>query len=140
MACVATAAAGPSPAPRMTRQIRSVVKLTVPTIGNCASAQISARISSTHRVSTRLTMKPTTIAAIENSRKKEEPSRPNASGSSLRSVMIGTPASPTTILSAKLTTMNRNRRKVILQAPFGVSVGVGCAVILGSLNCLCWLC
>src|SRR6266702_650822 len=132
MACAATDAAGPSPAPRMTRQIRSVVKPTVPTIGNCASAQTSARTRSTHRVSTRLTMKPTTIAAIENSKKNEEPSRPNASGSSLSSVMIGTPARPTTILSAKFTTMNRNRRKVIFQAPLGVSLGVGSAFMIGS--------
>src|SRR5882672_1854699 len=39
--------------------------------------------------------------------------------------MIGTPARPTTILSAKFTSMNRNSRNVIFQAPFGV----GCAVM-----------
>jgi hypothetical protein len=39
--------------------------------------------------------------------------------------MIGTPARPTTILSAKFTTMNKNRRNVILQAP----LGVGCATM-----------
>ncbi len=103
------------------RQIRSVVKLTVPTIGNCASAQITARVSSTQRVATLLTMKPTTMAEIENRKKNEEPSRPNCSGSSFKSVMIGTPARPTTILSAKFTSMNRNRRKVTVQACFGVA-------------------
>ncbi|MGY3463834.1 hypothetical protein ACVW0I_000705 [Bradyrhizobium sp. LM6.11] len=36
--------------------------------------------------------------------------------------MIGTPARPTTILSAKFTSMNRNSRKVTVQAPFGVPV------------------
>jgi len=35
--------------------------------------------------------------------------------------MIGTPARPTTTLSAKFTNMNRNRRNVMVQAPFGVS-------------------
>src|SRR5262249_2135321 len=102
------------------RQIKSVVKLTVPTIGNCASAQITASTSSTQRVATLLTMKPTTMAEMENSKKKDEPSKPNCSGSSFRSVMIGTPASPTTTLSAKFTSMNRNRRKVMVQAPLGV--------------------
>src|ERR1700731_2972419 len=112
----------------MTRQISSVEKLTVPTIGNCASAHISASASSTQRVATRLTMKPTTMAEIENRKKNEEPSRPNCSGWSFSSVMIGTPASPTTILSAKLTSMNRNSRNVIFQAP----LGVGCVVIVSS--------
>ena len=68
-------------------------------------------------------MKPTTMAEIENRKKNEEPSRPNCSGSSFSSVMIGTPARPTTILSAKFTSMNRNSRNVIVQAPFGVAVG-----------------
>jgi hypothetical protein len=40
--------------------------------------------------------------------------------------MIGTPASPTTILSAKFTSMKRNSKKVIFQAPFGV----GCAAMI----------
>src|SRR3954470_6599106 len=110
----------------MTRQIRSVVKLTVPTIGNCASDQTTAIASSTQRVATLLTMKPTTIAETENSRKNDEPSVPNCSGSSFISVMIGTPARPTTILSAKFTSMNRNSRNVIFQAPFGV----GCAAMI----------
>src|SRR6195952_5803416 len=95
-------------------------------MGNCVSAQTTASARSTQRVSTRLTMKPTTMAETENRKKNEEPSRPNCSGSSFNSVMIGTPARPTTILSAKFTSMNRNRRKVILQAPFGV----GCAVMV----------
>ena len=43
------------------------------------------------------------------------------------SALIGTPARLTTILSAKLTSMNRNRRNVIFQAP----LGVGC-VVMGS--------
>src|SRR3954471_6569967 len=106
------------------RQIMSVVKETVPTIGNCVSAQITASVSSTQRVGTLLTMKPTTMAEIENRKKKLEPSRPNCSGSSFSSVMIGTPARPTTILSAKFTTMNRNRRKVMVQAPLGVGLDV----------------
>src|SRR4051812_48265740 len=110
----------------MTRQINSVVKPTVPTIGNCASAQTSASTSSTQRVGTRLTMNPTTTAAIENRKKKDEPSRPNCSGSSFNSVMIGTPARPTTILSAKFTSMNKNSRNVIRHAPFGV----GCAAMI----------
>src|SRR3954454_9574786 len=110
----------------MMRQINNVVKLTVPTIGNCASAQTVASTSSTQRVGTRLTMKPTTTAAIENRKKNDEPSRPNCSGSSFNSVMIGTPARPTTILSAKFTSMNRNSRKVIFHAPFGV----GCALMV----------
>src|SRR3954465_14079178 len=114
----------------MTRQISSVVKLTVPTIGNCASDQITAITSSTQRVETLLTMKPTTMAEIENNRKNEEPSVPNCSASSFNSVMIGTPARPTTILSAKFTSMNRNKRNVIFQAPLGVT----CSVMAGSPN------
>src|SRR5256885_14090465 len=120
----------------MTRQINSVEKLTVPTIGNCASAQIDAKASSTQRVSMRLTMKPTTMAEIENRTKNEEPSRPNCSGDSFNSSMIGAPARPTTILSAKFTSMNRNSRKVIFQAP----LGVGCAVMAGFPVYLFWLC
>src|SRR4051794_40074571 len=108
----------------MIRQINNVVKLTVPTIGNCATDQITAIASSTHRVGTLLTTKPTTMAEIENSRKNEEPSCPNCSGSSFSSVMIGTPARPTTILSAKFTSMNRNKRNVIFQAPLGVAAAV----------------
>src|SRR4030095_10752893 len=74
---------------------------------------------------------------MENNRKKEEPSWPNCSASSLRSFMMGTPASPTTILSAKFTSMNRNSRKVIFHAPFGV----GCAfiVLLPKASCLACL-
>ena len=83
----------------------------------------------------RLTMKPTTMAEIENRKKNEEPSRPNCSGSSFNSVMIGTPARPTTILSAKLTSMNRNSRKVIFQAP----LGVGCAVMVSPRLSFCGL-
>src|SRR5205085_1459510 len=105
----------------MMRQISSVVKLTVPTIGNCATDQITAITSSTQRVGTLLTTKPTTMAEIENSRKNEEPSVPNCSASSFNSVMIGTPARPTTILSAKFTSMNRNKRNVIFHAPLGVA-------------------
>ena len=110
----------------MTRQISSVVKLTVPSIGNCASDQITAMTSRTQRVSTRLTMKPTMMAEIENRKKNEEPSRPNCSGCNFNSSMIGAPARPTTILSAKFTSMNRNRRNVIFQAP----LGVGCVVMV----------
>src|SRR5215212_416440 len=120
----------------MMRQISSVVKLTVPTIGNCAIDQITAIASSTQRVATLLTMNPTTMAEIENSRKNEDPSRPNCSGESFSSSMIGAPARPTTILSAKFTSMNRNSRKVIFQAP----LGVGCAVMAGFPVYLCWLC
>src|SRR5436190_13141491 len=60
------------------------------------------------------------MAAVENRKKNDDPSRPNSSGSSFNSVMIGTPARPTTILSAKFTSMKRNRRNVIFQAPLGV--------------------
>src|SRR4051812_44516729 len=108
----------------MMRQISSVVKLTSPTIGNCVTDQITAITSSTQRVGTLLTMKPTTMAEIENRKKKAEPSRPNCSASSFISVMIGTPARPTTILSAKFTSMNRNRRNVIFQAPLGVGAAL----------------
>src|SRR6202035_5746457 len=101
-------------------------KPTVPTIGNCATDQITASTSSTHRVAMELTMKPTTTAEIENRKKKYEPSRPNCSGSSFSSVMIGTPASPTTILSAKFTSVKRNNKNVIFQAP----LGVGCAAMV----------
>src|SRR5436190_17437647 len=66
------------------------------------------------------------MAAVENRKKNDDPSRPNCSGSSFNSVMIGTPARPTTILSAKLTSMNKNRRNVMSQAP----LGVGCAVMV----------
>src|ERR1700694_3326083 len=69
-------------------------------------------------------MNPTTMAEIENRKKNEEPSSPNCSGSSFISVMIGTPARPTTILSAKFTSMNRNSKKVIFQAPLGVGSAV----------------
>ncbi len=55
---------------RMMRQTSSVVKLTSQSIGNCTTAQMTARTRSTQRVSTLLTIKPTTMAAIEN-RKKE---------------------------------------------------------------------
>src|SRR5882672_3525097 len=122
----------------MTRQISSVVKLTVPSIGNCASDHTTAMTSKTQRVATRLTMKPTTMAEIENRKKNEEPSRPNCSGWSFNSSMIGAPARPTTILSAKFTSMNRNSRKVIFQAPLGVgcvvmfSPGVSLLVIVGG--------
>src|SRR4051812_8787920 len=68
MAWVATAAAGPSPAPRMIGQIISVVKLTLPSRGNWASAQTSARTASPQRVARRLTMTPTITAVTENSR------------------------------------------------------------------------
>ncbi len=66
------------------------------------------------------------MAEIEYRKKNEEPSRPNCSGSSFSSVMIGTPARPTTILSAKFTSTKKNRRNVILQAP----VGVGCVAMV----------
>jgi hypothetical protein len=105
MACTATAKAGPSPAPRITRQIRSVVKPTLPTMGNCTSAQMAAKTNSTQRVATRLAMKPTTMADNEKRKKNDDPSRPNCFGVSSSSAMIGTPARPTTILSAKLTSM-----------------------------------
>src|SRR5436190_1029578 len=120
----------------MMRQITSVVKLTVPTIGNCATDQITAIASSTQRVSMRLTMKPTTMAEIENRTKNEEPSKPNCSGESFISSMIGAPARPTTILSAKFTSMNRNSRKVIFQAPFGVdgAAMAGFLVFAGSVG------
>ena len=71
-------------------------------------------------------MKPTTMDAIENRKKNAEPSSPNCSGSSCSSVMIGTPARPTTILSAKFTSIKRNNRNVIFQAP----LGVGCVVMV----------
>ena len=111
----------------MTRQISSVVKLTVPTIGNCATDQITAIASNTQRAATRLTMKPTTMAEIENKKKNEEPRNPNCSGSRFSSFLIGTPARFTTILSAKFTSMNRNSKMVIFQAP----LGVGCVVMTG---------
>src|ERR1700744_216901 len=114
----------------MIRQITSVVKLTVPTIGNCASAQMVARTKSTHFDWTRLTMKPTMIAEIENSRKKDDPRLPNFSWVSPNSVLIGTPWRPTTILSAKFTTISKNSRKVIVQAPFGVAADVVADVTL----------
>src|SRR5256885_7933236 len=120
----------------MMRQTSSMAKETSPTIGNCATDQITAIASSTQRVSMRLTMKPTTMAEIENRTKNEEPSRPNCSGDSFNSSMIGAPARPTTILSAKFTSMNRNSRKVIFQAP----LGVGCAVMAGFPVYLYWLC
>src|SRR5437762_11241271 len=66
------------------------------------------------------------MAEIENRKKNEEPSKPNCSGSSFISVMIGTPARPTTILSAKFTSMKRNSRNVIFQAP----LIVGCVVMV----------
>src|SRR5437762_5309598 len=124
----------------MMRQIRIVVKPTVPTIGNCATDQITAIASSTQRVSTRLAMKPTTMPEIENRMKNEEPRKPNCSGESFSSSMTGAPARPTTILSAKFTSMNRNSRKVIFQAPLGVPLGVGCAVMAGFADYLYRLC
>jgi len=83
----------------------SVVKPTAATIGNWTSAQIRASTSTTQRAGTRLTMKPTTTAEIENRKKNAEPRKPNSFGESCSSFMIGTPARPTTILSAKFTTM-----------------------------------
>ena len=106
------------------------MKLTVPTIGNCANDQITAIASSTQRVSMRLTMKPTTMAEIENRKKNEEPSKPNCSGESFNSSMIGAPARPTTILSAKFTSMNRKSRNVIFQAPLGVACAVMSAFLV----------
>jgi hypothetical protein len=100
-------------------------------MGNWASAHMTASTSSTQRVAMRLTRNPTAMAAIENRKKNAEPSRPNCSGSSFSSVMIGTPASPTTILSAKFTSMRRNRRNVILQAPLGAG---GVVMIVPSLR------
>src|SRR5262249_9160770 len=95
------------------------------------------------RVATRLTMKPTTMAAIENRRKNDEPSRPNCEASSLSSVMIGTAARPTTILSAKFTSMKRNSKKVMPQAPFCVSACVAGAVMMSPCDILpsrCYAC
>src|SRR5262245_47609552 len=115
----------------MMQQITRAVKLTVPIIGNCASDHMTAITSRTQRVATRLTMKPTTMAEIENRKKNEDPRKPNCSGVSFSSSMIGAPARPTTILSAKFTSMKRNSRKVIVQAPLGVALDVGCAVMAG---------
>jgi hypothetical protein len=68
----------------------------------------------------RFTIKPTRIAEIEKRKKKEEdPSKPNWAGPSFKSVMIATPARPTTILSAKFSSINRKRRKAITHARFG---------------------
>jgi len=64
-----------------------------------------------------LTRNPIAIAETEYRKKNADPSKPNCSGSSLSSFMMGTPASPTTILSAKFTSMKRNKRNVIFQAP-----------------------
>src|SRR5476649_1870240 len=66
----------------------------------------------------RLVRKPTSTAETANRKKKDEPIRPNCSGFKPSSAMIGWAARPTTTLSAKLISMNRNRSPVIGQAPF----------------------
>ena len=50
MACVAVGAAGPSPAPSRMRQAISTSRLTVPSIGNCATDQTIAMTRSVWRV------------------------------------------------------------------------------------------
>jgi hypothetical protein len=65
---------------------------------------------------TRLATKPTRIAESENRKKKLDPTSPNCLGVSSSSCMIGTAARPTTALSAKLSSMQRNKRPVIVHA------------------------
>jgi len=117
MECRATGAAGPSPAPRMIRQAISISSVTVPSMGNCTTDQMIAMTRSVWRVWTRLVMKPTTMPEIANRKKNDEPSRPNCSGLSFSSAMIGWAARPTTTLSAKLMSMNRRSRAVMPHAP-----------------------
>jgi hypothetical protein len=97
-------------------------------MGNCTNDQMMAITSSVWRVCTRLVMKPTTTAEIANKKKNDEPIRPNCSGESFRSAMIGWAASPTTTLSAKLISMKRKSRAVMPQAPLR---GRSCSVTFG---------
>ena len=62
-------------------------------------------------------MKPTSTAANGKTKKNAEPIRPNCSGLSFSSSMIGLAASPITILSAKLINMNKKIRAVTPHAP-----------------------
>ena len=71
---VATAAAGPSPAPRMARQIGSMVKLTVPTMEG-APAPDDAGVDDPS-MSTRLTMRPTTITGDQKRGGRRRRARP----------------------------------------------------------------
>jgi hypothetical protein len=64
--------------------------------------------------------KPTRMPEIAKRNEKLEPREPNCLGVRSRSRMIGTAARPTTVLSAKLMSMNENRRAVMPHAPFGV--------------------
>src|ERR1700722_3558348 len=66
----------------------------------------------------RLTTKPVTTPDTAYRKKKLEPTRPNWLGVNSRSFMIGAAASPITALSAKLISINRNRRRTITQAYF----------------------
>ena len=116
------------------------MKLTVPTIGNCASDQITAITSSTQRVSTRLTMKPTTMAEIENRKKNEEPSKPNCSGESFSSSMIGAPARTDHDLVGKIHQHEQEQQEGDFPGAFRVPWDVGCAVMAGFPVYLCWLC
>ena len=69
--------AGPSPAPRMTRETSSAVALEASATGNCTSDHNTAIASSSQRAGTRLPTKPTTAAEIENSQKSSPATTPN---------------------------------------------------------------
>ena len=78
----------------MIRQAISISSVTVPSMGNCTTDQMIAMTRSVWRVWTRLVMKPTTTPEIANRKKNDEPSRPNCSGLSFSSAMIGWAARP----------------------------------------------
>src|ERR1700745_3857002 len=119
-AWIPTEKAGPSPAPRRIRQTTSVASPTGKSIGNCTSDQERASPRISQRADTRFARNPTTTAEIENRKKKLDPSKPNSLGVRLRSLMIGAAASPTTVLSAKLMSMKKNKAVVMVHAPGGV--------------------
>src|SRR5579883_1715969 len=107
------------------RQAISTSMLTVPSMGNCTSDQMIAMTSKVRLAWTRLVTKPTATAEMANRKKNDEPMRPNCSGFSFSSAMIGWAASPTTTLSAKFTSMKRKSRAVMPHAPLS---GRSCTV------------
>src|ERR1700739_842956 len=78
-------------------------------------------------------MKPVTTPDTAYRKKKLEPTRPNWLGVNPKSFMIGTAARPITALSAKLISINTNRRRTITQAYFdGLCV---CTCFLPAHDC-----
>lgn len=124
VACWATGNAGPSAAPRNTREPISTASPPPMAAGTCATDQSTAITRSSSFGDTRSAAIPTTIAATENSRKNALLASPNWVALRCRSARISSAARPSTDLSAKLTIMKTTRSTVTVQArrPPGTAV------------------